>query len=211
MARHGALLGSPGVPELRTEEFEAHARIWENVFRRLNAMDVEVEKASDAVLERPPKWWAEQLPAIEAAILAERAKNPARPEVEDEIPVAREDAERLSRRCDLCTGSGWAEVWHREFTGQPVIERTASDGSTYRINARFRLACKCPLGKWLLRANERSAQAVEGEYERTRRLREVDAMRGIDRVLAGHTDYMVFDPRAAAVKDESEVEWEEVA
>lgn len=194
MARHGGLLGLPGVPEPGTEDFDAHARTWENVFRRLNSMDAEVERASLAVLENPPKWWVEQLPAIEAAILASRAANPARGEWPDDVPQAREDAERASRSCEMCSGSGWAEVFHRRYQGKPTIEDVNSDLSVTVTPARFRLACICPAGRWLLRAHERAAADAESQYERDRRHRELRTIQGIERVMQGHTDYQCGDP-----------------
>lgn len=194
MARHGGLLGLPGVPEPGTEDFDAHARVWENVFRRLNSMDAEVQRASLAVMESPPKWWVEQLPAIEAAILASRASNPARPEFPNDVPQTREDAERASRTCEWCSGSGWAEVFHRAYQGKPTIETVNSDHSVTITPARFRLACVCPAGRWLLGAHERGAADAESQFERDRRTRELKTIQGIERVVAGHTDYQVSDP-----------------
>lgn len=194
MGRHIARLGIAGAPEPGSDESDAHARAWERQFRHINASEGEVEAAMVAVLASPPKWWVEQCQAIVDAVLSERSTNPARVDWPDDVPASREDAERASRSCHLCEGSGWAEVFHRDYDGRQTIDRANPDGTVTRSPARFRLACVCAAGKWLLRANEKSAADAEGEWERDRRGREVARMRGIERVMQGHTEYTTEDP-----------------
>lgn len=187
-------LSLPDAPEPDTEVFDDYARGWDIEFQRLTALPGEVDRASLATMADPSPWWRDQLKAIVKAIEADRATNIARPDWPDDVPLTREDAERASRSCHLCEGSGWAEVFHRDYDGRPTIDRTNPDGTVTRSPARFRLACLCAAGKWLLRANERSAADAEGEWERDRRGREVARMRGIERVMQGHTEFTTEDP-----------------
>lgn len=200
MLTHMGRLNLSDVPDPDSELFEDHARAWEARFAQVRAFEAEVDRASLAVLAAPTSpngwWWRDQLPAIVHAIEAARADNPARPEFPDDAPQSRAEAERASRTCDICSGSGWAEVFHRDYAGRPTIETVNSDHTTTIILARFRLACLCPHGRWLLRANEKAASEVEDSYERERRVLEARSLEGIRRVMEGHTDYTCFDPTA---------------
>lgn len=194
MITHMDRLSLPDVPEPGTELYDDHCCGWDMAFQRINASAGEVDRASLAVMAAPPSWWRDQLPAILKAIDLDRSTNPARPDMPDDVPATREDAERASRTCEMCTGSGWAEVFHRGYTGAPTIDVVNSDHTVTRIPARFRLACICAAGRWLLAAHERSAADAETQFERDRRERELRTIRGIERVMQGHTEYQCSDP-----------------
>lgn len=193
MTKHLSMLALPDAPKAGSEEFDNYALAWESAFHRANTLDAEVERARLSVLADPPKWWRDQLPAILKAIDAERASNPAQPEFGVQVND-RAQAEKDSASCDLCSGSGWAEVFHRSYDGGGYVYDTASDGSEVRIRARFRLACHCPLGRWFLSHRERQASEAKGQDERTRLAKEARCLRGVEAVMAGRTEYTLFDP-----------------
>ncbi|WP_165253846.1 hypothetical protein, partial [Paludisphaera soli] len=141
-----------------TELFLDQATTWDQAFQDLNASSAEVDRASRKLCRRPPGYWRDQLPAILAAIEEERGANLAQGQIADPNGYAdRETAAAASRTCEVCQGGGLVTVFHRGYDGEPTLHVVNSDGSTSRIKSRFVLACLCPLGRWILAANLRSA------------------------------------------------------
>ena len=195
MSRHAKRLSLPDVPTPGTDEFEDHAVAWERAFGRIGANQSDIDRASLDVLESPPSWWREQLPAILAAVEAERSSNPVRPDFPDQPePADRKSAELASRTCTDCNASGFAEVFHRRHAGGLWVEWEDRFGEVRKARSRRVIYCDCPLGKWLKTANERSASNCKDTYEADRQRDAVRSMGGIEGVRAGRTDYTLTDP-----------------
>lgn len=208
MARHAERLSLPDAPSPGSELFEDNARAWEIEFSRVAANAMDVDRASLALMADPPSWWREQLKALVDAIEAERASNPARPEFPDvPAPDDRKSAEAASRTCTDCGGSGFAEVFHREYDGAPYVERVDAYGEVHRHRARFRIWCDCPLGKWFKLANERSAANAKDSFEADRQRDVVRAMSWIAAARAGVMEYVLGDPSAPPVEMPTEGGW----
>lgn len=209
MVRHASQLNLADAPKAGSPAFEDWAETWTEAFARINTFWDEAEKAARRVRQVPTSqsgwWWKDQLPSIVAAIQADRSDNPAR--VEIPAQMTREQAEWASRDCRNCTGSGWAEVFHRLYDGKPTIEVVNSDGSVSRIAARFRLACNCAYGRWLLDANKRSASNSKLSGHESEQQRKFAAQIGwIDAVTSGRAaDYSLKEPRREA-PSEAEME-----
>lgn len=195
MGKHAKRLSLPDVPTPGGDEFEDHAVAWERAFARINANASDVDRASLDVLESPPSWWREQLPAILAAIEAERASNPARPEFPDQPdPTDRKSAEFASRTCTTCNASGFAEVFHRRHAGGLYVEVEDRFGEVRKVLSRRGIYCDCPLGKWFKSAHERSAANCKDMAEADRQRAVARSMGGIEALRAGRTDYTLDDP-----------------
>jgi hypothetical protein len=61
----------------------------------------------------------------------------------------RTQAERDSRSCRFCGGAGMTTVFHREYTGNPVLEFQDSEGRIIRASGRASAHCICTLGRWM--------------------------------------------------------------
>lgn len=207
LARHIARMKLPDAPEPDSEEFEDVARIWDEQFAKRKTNYKQVDEASRAVCAKGVSYWREQLPSLLAAIDEIQGANIAQGDAANgETP--REKAELDSRDCRLCGGTGFAVVYHRHFTGPPIIDVVNSDGSRSRVAARSSAFCLCSYGRWLLDANRRSSyspkiDAREGEKIR-RRLARADCVQA---VLDGlHPDYTLEDPRSIRYVDSRGVE-----
>jgi len=193
MSRHIKRLALTDAPEDGDEVYEDAALVWDEALEDAGANHAEAERASRRVVRNPPSWWREQLPAILAAIEAERLANPA--QTPDMAPrTDRETAMAASARCEWCEGSGLATVYHRLYDGGATVEVPEPDGSTRTIKARVSVACCCPFGRWILARNQNDPKAAR-------------ALGGIEAVIEGRSDYLGVDPRTIDGHGEPPRDW----
>lgn len=184
VARHIGRLKLDDAPEKGTEQYADAALIWDEAFGVINATASECDKASRRVASNPTPWWREQLPAVLKAIEIERGSNYAQPvEGSAGAPSDRESAMKASADCEWCSGAGLVIVFHRGYTGSPVVLVPEPDGRSRRVTGRATLACCCEYGRWILRR----AEASDDKHTARR-------LAGIDDVIAGRTAYSGLDP-----------------
>lgn len=185
LADHVTRLKMADAPEPDSEMFRDAITVWKEAADELGYREHEIAKACRRVARQPLSWWREQLPAVLAAVEAERTANFAQP-VEGKAAggfVGEKDAAMAaSAGCQTCDGSGMAMVFHRQYAGSPELMLEQPDGSNRRIMGRFMLHCHCDYGRWM----QARVRATDKPL--------ADRMEGIEAVMAGRSRFVAFDP-----------------
>ncbi len=82
----------------------------------------------------------------------------------DPTSYDRESAERKSRTCQHCRGSGFATIFDFEYTGSAVVVGIDDQGNHRPRAGRTCAYCICLFGRWLLENHKKTAKDV---YART--------------------------------------------
>ena len=147
LTRHCSRLRPGDWPEIGTEDEREFTRIWFAAFLAERVTEREADTASVRLGTRPPAFAREHLPAVMCEVFALREAN-AKTEC-NEVPATREAAERASRDCGHCSGSGQVRVYHPSRTGDgPIVVRDFR-GREWRRPSAVVAHCSCPMGRWL--------------------------------------------------------------
>jgi hypothetical protein len=137
-----------------------------------------------------PQFVEDYLPAMMVLIDAQRAKieetKAAKPK-----PIKKTEPVIGSTRCPRCL-SGFALLFHPQFTGSNVLEIEREDKTIKRIPAVIAAHCVCPIGRW---KRERASDEVR---ERIPDLAEVDA---------GKFLWLTENPALAAFDPDELADW----
>lgn len=132
LQRHKARYG-PGDWPADATEMRTYALAWITALACLEATEDEAEAASLSLLESPPRFRADHIANVTAAIKVERERTGKSTHKHE----TRDDARNASKDCQYCGGEGLATVYHP----QPDLSR--------RVPATSAAHCVCSHGRFI--------------------------------------------------------------
>lgn len=132
-------------PEHDSEADRRFRRDWLSALIDVKARPDEFEAASRRLDGPATAFGEDHLPVLLGLIRSQREEPPifAAP------PSDRASAEKASRDCEHCGGSGLAPVYHPLHDGSPTRVVEADDGRRYTVPTRVMAHCTCPIGRWM--------------------------------------------------------------
>lgn len=153
--RHRARFDPHDWPADGSDEWREYLTGWVTAFATAQVSETEADSASIALVETPPNFRREHLPAVMKAVRERRPEAVA--------PAStREAASDASKSCPHCSGSGITQVTGTFERSGELVERTVA------------AHCACPHGRWI---RNRIAQQEEHLLKRIPDLAEVFAGR----------------------------------
>ncbi len=176
MINHQARYRVADWPERGCEDYAQFASVWLKTFIAAKVSPEEADAASYYLGECPPNFAREHLPGLMCQIRAGRVKTSSQ--------MTRIEAEKSSRDCPFCEGTGMPFVFRPEFNGSHTIEALGDKGERVNVAASVNAYCECNIGKWIQMRHEQDAECKEV----------LARMPRLSQVLHGNSIWLEFDP-----------------